>query len=81
MYFRYQQSLFLVYGAAIFLYSILIQFLSILFKRRVASNLVIRLMEEPSLSVVRKEVSDATANKDLNNATNSKLDEGVGKIA
>ena len=62
------------------MYSTLIQFLSIVFKRRVASNLVIRLMEEPSSSVVRKEVSDAPIDKDLDNVTNQKLDERVGKI-
>ena len=38
-------------------------------------------MEEPSSSVVRKEVPDAPINKDHDNVSNLKSDERVGKIA
>ena len=83
--FRYQQAaLFLIYGVVIFVYSALIQFLSIYFKHRTSSNLVIRLMEDPSPPVIRKEIVDAenvaTANKNREGASYSDRDERIGRV-
>ena len=83
--FRYQQAaLFLIYGVVIFVYSALIQFLSIYFKRRTSSNLVIRLMEDPSPPVIRKEMADAenaaTVNKNREGASYVDRDERIGRV-
>ena len=71
----------MIYGGVILIYSALIQFLSILFKRRVASNLVIRLMEEPSSSAARNEMAQATSTRNIDSTTyNHNLDDRVGKL-
>ena len=71
----------MIYGGVIFIYSALIQFLSILFKRRVASNLVIRLMEEPSSSAARNEMAPATSTRNIDSTSyNNNPDDRVGKL-
>ena len=71
----------MIYGGVILIYSALIQFLSILFKRRVASNLVIRLMEEPSSSAARNEIAQETSTRNIDSTTyNQNPDDRVGKL-
>ena len=71
----------MIYGGVIFIYSALIQFFSILFKRRVASNLVIRLMEEPSSSAARNEMAPAMSTRNIDSTTyNNNPDDRVGKL-
>ena len=71
----------MMYGGVILIYSALIQFLSILFKRRVASNLVIRLMEEPSSSAARNEIAQETSTRNIDSTTyNHNPDDRIGKL-
>ena len=76
--------MFLVYGSLIFVYSVILQLLSIVFKYRVGANVILRLKEDPSPISTRKEFAngtDDTSHEDKDEGETNNRDDTLGKAA
>ena len=84
LYCRYLRSLFLIYASVIFFYSATLQVLSIILKRKVTSNLVIRLQEDPSPICPRRGLEEAAhnvaSNVMLEQSVRTNLDNRISKF-
>lgn len=75
--------MFIGYATIIFVYSTILQLLSIIFKHRLASNFVIPLKEDPSPISVRKELengSNSTSHENKEEGERNNRDETLGKF-